>query len=395
LPSGSWSLTRYPGSVITTGTGSTISIQSLAAGIYNFTVTSAGGCTSASSANIVINTQPVTPAAPLQGSITPPTCPDPHGRVVLTGLPQTGNWIIVVNPGGGRVSGNGSTTTIAALSPGIYNFAVINDAGCTSALSANIVIPDVPDSPVLVITNPKPVCSPATVNINSPEIISASSGDLTYTFWLNRETTIPFTTPESAAKGVYYVKAINNAQCFDIEVITVDVKDSSLAEAGPDKELDYEFITNMDASEPAQGEKGLWSIYSGAGLFANPANPYTRVNDLGIGENVFLWTVTNDVCPPSTDTVRIKVKDLTIPSLITPNEDGRNDYFYLKGIDAFGPNELIIFDRRGLRVYHDSDYHNDWNGVDYNNHPLPDDTYYYVLKTGKGKPRSGFILIRR
>jgi hypothetical protein len=46
-------------------------------------------------------------------------------------------------------------------------------------------------------------------------------------------------------------------------------------------------------------------------------------------------------------------------------------------------------------VYYDRDYHNNWNGVDYNDRPLPDDTYYYVLNTGKGKPRSGFIVIRR
>jgi gliding motility-associated-like protein len=313
----------------------------------------------------------------------------------LTGLPSTGNWTVIVNPGGERITGSGSTTNISGLSPGTYNFAVINAAGCTSALSENDVIPNVPDSPVLVIINPRPVCAPATVNINSPEVISASSGNLTYTFWMNAEATVPFTTPEHAVKGVYYVKVTNAAQCFDIESITVNVKDQPVAEAGRDQELDYEFTTRMDASEPADGEKGLWSLYSGAGMFANPGNSDTRVTDLGIGENVFLWTVTNDVCPPSIDTVRIKVKDLTIPSMITPNDDGRNDYFYLRGIDAFGPNELTIFDRRGVRVYHDSDYQNNWNGVDYNNRPLPDDTYYYVLKTGKGKPRSGFILVRR
>jgi gliding motility-associated-like protein len=395
LPAGSWSLTRYPGAIVTNGSGSTISIASLPPGTYNFTVSGTGGCTSGSSANIIINAQPVTPAAPQPGNITAPTCPDPRGRAVLTGLPLTGNWTIEVNPGGSRINGSGSTTTISNLSPGTYNFALTNDAGCTSALSGNVVIPAIPDSPVLVIRNPAPVCEPATVNISSPEVVSASSGNLTYTFWLNRDATVPFTTPERAGKGVYYVKVTNAAQCTDIESITVDVKKRPVATAGPDQELDYEFTTSINASEPDMGENGIWSLYSGAGLIAEPDNHSTRVTDLGSGENIFLWTVTNNVCPPSTDTLKIKVKDLTVPSLITPNNDGNNDYFYLRGIEASGPNELIIFDRRGVRVYYDRDYHNNWNGVDYNDRPLPDDTYYYVLNTGKGKPRSGFIVIRR
>lgn len=395
MPTGSWNLTMYPGAIITNGTGSTANVIALVPGTYNFTVAGQGGCSSPSSANIVVNAQPVTPAAPLTGNITAPTCPDPHGSVILTGLPQVGTWTVVINPGGSRISGSGSTTTITVLNPGTYNFSVISDAGCTSSLSANVVIPNVPDSPVLVITNPKPVCTPETVNINSPDIISASSGSLTYTFWLNREATIPFTTPERASEGIYYVKVTNSAQCFDIEPIIVDVKEKPLADAGPDQELDYDFTAFMGASSPGQGERGSWSLYSGVGTITDPGNPRTRISDLEIGENIFLWTVTNDACPPSADSVKIIVKDLTIPTLITPNKDGRNDYFYLRGTDAFGPNELIIFDRRGVRVYHDPDYHNDWDGVDYNNRPLPDDTYYYVFKAGKGKPRSGFIMIRR
>ena len=36
-------------------------------------------------------------------------------------------------------------------------------------------------------------------------------------------------------------------------------------------------------------------------------------------------------------------------------------------------------------VFKNSDYDNKWNGVDYNENPLPSDTYFYVLKAGNGQ----------
>ena len=88
-------------------------------------------------------------------------------------------------------------------------------------------------------------------------------------------------------------------------------------------------------------------------------------------------------------------KNLIIPTLITPNGDGRNDYFVLKGLTILGKTELIIFDRKGAEVYKNMDYDNSWNGVDYNKSHLPDDTYFYVLKSENGKSLSGYIVIRR
>src|SRR5262249_32596044 len=64
LPGGSWTLTRNPGAVTTTGTGATTTINGLAPGTYTYTVTNAAGCSSPASTNIIINAQPATPAAP-------------------------------------------------------------------------------------------------------------------------------------------------------------------------------------------------------------------------------------------------------------------------------------------------------------------------------------------
>ena len=58
---GTWTLTRIPDGTATTGTGVSTAISGLAPGTYTFTVTNASGCTSKTSANVVINAQPIVP----------------------------------------------------------------------------------------------------------------------------------------------------------------------------------------------------------------------------------------------------------------------------------------------------------------------------------------------
>ncbi|HKK41249.1 MAG TPA: gliding motility-associated C-terminal domain-containing protein, partial [Bacteroidales bacterium] len=120
----------------------------------------------------------------------------------------------------------------------------------------------------------------------------------------------------------------------------------------------------------------------------------TTLSDISLGENSYLWTVSNGYCPVAYDTVMILVNNIVVPTLITPNMDGRNDYFVIKGLESLGTTELDVFDRRGVRVYRNSDYDNSWNGVDYNDKPLRDDTYFYVLRSVNGKSVSGYIVIR-
>jgi len=72
-----------------------------------------------------------------------------------------------------------------------------------------------------------------------------------------------------------------------------------------------------------------------------------------------------------------------------------DEYFLIKGIETLGKTELTVFDRRGMQIFKNSDYDNKWNGVDYNDRPLINDTYYFILKSGTGKSYSGYIVIRR
>jgi gliding motility-associated-like protein len=394
LPStGTWTLIRYPGTVSTSGSGTSSTITGLTSGTHNFTVMTANGCLSVPSANVVIPGQPPTPAAPEVGTITQPTFAEPTGSVVLNGLPSTGSWIITRLPGSLTIASSGTTSTITNLEESVFTFKVTNSSGCTSAESVPVTISK-PGVPVLIITNPPAVCSPNTVDITNPSITQGSSPGLVYTYWKDSNATIVYSSPVTAAAGTYYIKGTTASGYFNIKPVTVTIDQLSVPKAGIDQTLAYIFTTTLDATI-VNNETGFWSIISGTSDFSDKTDPKALISNLSEGDNILLWTVKRGVCPEVTDTVAIIVNNIIISTLITPNMDGRNDYFVIKGLTSLGKTELLIFDRRGVQVYRNPDYDNLWNGVDYNKKPLPDDTYFYVIKTANRKFLNGYAVIRR
>jgi gliding motility-associated-like protein len=176
---------------------------------------------------------------------------------------------------------------------------------------------------------------------------------------------------------------------------TDQVREQLVANAGPDQVLEYLFETTLNADALGNKQTGEWTIISGTAEFADKNDNATHVSKLSLDNNSFKWTIANGVCPSSADTVNIMVHNLIIPTLITPNNDGKNEYFIVRGIETLGKTELIVYNRWGGRVYMNSNYDNKWDGADDNDEPLPDDTYFFVLKPAKNKAMRGYIVIRR
>jgi gliding motility-associated-like protein len=69
-------------------------------------------------------------------------------------------------------------------------------------------------------------------------------------------------------------------------------------------------------------------------------------------------------------------------SVITPNEDGLNDFLIIACV-LDDPNHLYIFNRQGGLVWETNDYHNNWDGVDEDDEEVPDGGYLWVLEVTK------------
>lgn len=89
---------------------------------------------------------------------------------------------------------------------------------------------------------------------------------------------------------------------------------------------------------------------------------------------------------------------LWIPTAFTPNDDGRNDFFQIKGtgIQAF---DLVIFNRWGNEVRRLRNIETGWDGRSQQGKPLPEGVYGYRLRAwitdGEVITRGGQVMLIR
>ncbi len=148
-----------------------------------------------------------------------------------------------------------------------------------------------------------------------------------------------------------------------------------------------------------------WAQKSETPQAINAAGGYGIINgqmfDFNIGETVLVQTF--DIASLLFSQGFLQPYILYIPpvvtdvmadnNVITPNNDGKNDLFVVKGLSNYPGSVLRIVDRAGRLLYSATDYQNNWNGT-YNGKPLNEDTYYYIIDLGKGKGVvKGFISI--
>ena len=231
---------------------------------------------------------------------------------------------------------------------------------------------------------------------NSIQLDANGSGDFLWnpdTIFNDNAISNPLVTPTETT--VLTLRLTDQFGCVNYDDLTVTVRNPPIPNAGNDQELYHEFITDLDAKVENDFETGFWSLMEGEGIISDSLNPETMVTELSLGLNKFLWTVSNEVCPTTVDSVSIIVNDLLVPTLITPNNDGKNDFLILNSIEELGQTELIVFDRNGTIVYSTKNYNNNWNGIDNSGNNLPGNTYFLMIKTEHGRKISSFIVIRR
>ena len=91
----------------------------------------------------------------------------------------------------------------------------------------------------------------------------------------------------------------------------------------------------------------------------------------------------------------IEVRPIQETSGFSPNGDGINDLFEIKGLENAGGNEFIVFNNWGDVVYEANNYANDWDGTSISGKPLPSDTYYFILRIQGIGDYSGYLILKR
>ena len=284
-----------------------------------------------------------------------------------------------------------TSPSITVSTAGSYTVKVTNENGCLSAASGSVAIV-VNTLPVVSTGNNGPVCAGSALSLTGGPagmMVYYWSGPGEFSSLLQNPLVTDSATLDMA--GTYTLIVANTNGCTNTATQNIVVNAAPIAVAGPDQELKFTFETQMNA-ELSASETGEWSLISGSGHISDIHSPTTRVTELSIGENKFLWKVLNGNCEDTAE-VKITVYDVFVPSVITPNGDGKNDYFKIS--EFSGKVELIIFNRWGNEEYRSGNYLNDWNGRNNKGAELPNDTYFYILKFENGKIIKGSVLIKR
>lgn len=150
----------------------------------------------------------------------------------------------------------------------------------------------------------------------------------------------------------------------------------------------------------------VWSEADGKGRFETPEEAQTAYEPepgytalrLDVVDQCFAMGFAGPYLGVVDDQDTLRTIDLSqVPNVITPNGDGRNDYFAVPGLDVFPGSLLQVWDRWGGEVFESEDYtvvnqgtgrpSNAFGGED-----RPDGSYFYVLNVNNGEcVKTGYI----
>jgi len=189
-------------------------------GTYYIKAESAAGCIDIKSVVVVVNPTPVL-VLTNPGPVCSPTTVDLTVAAVTVGstLP-TGTVLTYWTD---ATATTALATPAAVATSGTYYIKAETAAGCSDIKPVTVTVNPVP---VLTITNPAPVCSPASINLTTAAVTTGSTlpTGTVLTYWTDALATTPLATPAAVTtSGTYYIKAESAAGCIDIKPVVVIV----------------------------------------------------------------------------------------------------------------------------------------------------------------------------
>ena len=270
-----------------------------------------------------------------------------------------------------------TTNTISVSQASVY---VVNTANSCGSASASVSIILTPLPTVFVTPTATLLCA----GQNGGLLVSSNPANINYT-WFGVGLISGTNTANAIinAGGTYTVVATDFMGCSSVSVITIASANTN-ALFTPNVNTGQAPLNVNFNNQSTGANTYTWVL--GNGNTATTINADATFNTTGT-YTVTLFASANGQCV-SEYTVEIIVKDGLglVPEVVTPNGDGKNDFFEIKGLPENYPNNTLqILNRWGNLVYSSTPYINDWNGIPNaagktGSSKLPSGTYYFILQ---------------
>lgn len=344
------------------GTGNTQIVSPTVTTTYTVYAIGANGCQSTNPATVTVIVGP--PIASLTATKTS-ICAGESVTLTASGG-HTYNWT--------GLNGNGNVQVVAPTSTTTYSVYALGGSGCISDNPATITI--VVTSPITSSLVDAYVC------FGDDAVLDAGfHPDYTY-LWNTGETTQTITT---SIPGTYTV-TISNGGCS--KDFTAHVYNLPLPE-----------IVNI--------------VYNNYTLTLTVANPYAEIFEYSVDGGT-TWQFSNIFTGLEDNinyTVWVRVKDASchssisyftfvIQNVITPNDDGYNDYIDFSGLSVFKDFTASIYDRYGAELFRADKKNPVWDGTMKGGYKLSTESLWYKVQwknpaSLQMEVRTGWILLKR
>jgi len=345
------------------------------------TVNTPAGLTDPDSSNNTSNTIVTTVLAKAQLDVNKSVNPGPYkpGQQITYSLSVTNHGQAGVNPVvvtdslppasvlGTPIFGNPPRGTVS-LSNGVitWNIGLLN-AGETLTWSYTATI-----TGMAVIRNVAIITGPPDVTIPDTSVVTITSARFANMKVTKQLNTIP---PLKVGQVLQFtVTATNQGPDTATNVIMTDHLESELG-------VPLTFTPSVGSAvyDAASGNI-IWTIPAmPSGQSATLQFTLKLVNGGDVGNTATVSATELDVdLSDNTSTItRVPITgdDIFIPNVVTPNGDGKNDFWVIEGLQRYPGSAVFIYNRWGNQVYQNKNYDNKWNGDGLN-----EGTYYYILK---------------
>ncbi len=191
---------------------------------------------------------------------------------------------------------------------------------------------------------------------------------------------------------------VNEAGSFSVEVTSVQMIDGVEVVCTNTKNFSVEASSLPEVSFTQNGFAGNGQVVinaqgSGNYEFALNNSGFTNSNTFDISqiENTIIVRDKNGC-----GEVTLNFIALQIPDFFTPNNDGINDFWQIKGIrqSENDVKNIFIFDRYGKLLDNISPLLIGWDGT-YNGRQMPSQDYWYKIEMNSGQSVSGHFTLKR